>query len=216
MKVKVLLVDDHKIFREGLRALIEKHPGIKVVGEAENGLEAVEMVDKLSPEVVIMDIAMPGMNGIEATKLIDEKTSHTVKVIGLTMHSDIRYVTKMLKAGASGFLLKDCSSEELVEAIRTVKTGEAYLCTWVKENLAKDYVDILKGDKVSTASVLTSREHEVIKLLADGQSIKEIASRLNVSPKTVETHRQNIMEKLGINNTAELVKYAIREGLTSI
>jgi two-component system response regulator NreC len=216
MKARVLLVDDHKIFREGLRALIEKHPGIKVVGEAENGLEAVEMVDKLSPEVVIMDIAMPGMNGIEATKLIDEKTSHTVKVIGLTMHSDIRYVTKMLKAGASGFLLKDCSSEELVEAIRTVKTGEAYLCNWVKENLAKDYVDILKGDKVSTASVLTSREHEVIKLLADGQSIKEIAYRLNVSSKTVETHRQNIMEKLGINNTAELVKYAIREGLTSI
>jgi DNA-binding NarL/FixJ family response regulator len=216
MNVRVLLVDDHKIFREGLRALIEKKPGVEVVGEAENGIMAIEMVDKLSPEVVIMDIAMPGMNGIEATRRIVEKTSHKVKVIGLTMHSDIRYVIRMLKAGASGFLLKDCSSEELVEAIKVVKQGEIYLCDWVKENLAKDYVDILKGHKLPAFSVLTVREREVLELLADGKTTKEIAFRLKVSPKTVETHRQNIMEKLGISNTAELVKYAIREGLTSV
>jgi DNA-binding NarL/FixJ family response regulator len=216
MNARVLLVDDHKIFREGLRALIEKKPGIEVVGEAENGKMAIEMVDRLSPEVVIMDIAMPDMNGIEATRQIVDRTSHSVKVIGLTMHSDIRYVIRMLKAGASGFLLKDCSSEELVEAIKAVNAGETYLCEWVKENLAKDYINVLRGDKLPASSALTAREREVIELLADGKTIKEIASQLNVSPKTVEAHRQNIMEKLGINNTAELVKYAIREGFTSL
>ena len=216
MSVRVLLADDHKIFREGLRALIEKWPGIEVVGEAKNGIIAIQMVDELSPEVVIMDIGMPDMNGIEATRHIIDKTSHRVKVIGLTMHTDIHFVIEMLQAGASGFLLKDTSSEELVKAIEAVKAGEIYVCERIKEKLATDYISVLQGNKLSAYSVLTSREREILSLLANGKTIKEIASGLGLSTKTIETHRQNIMEKLGIHHMAELIKYAIREGLTSL
>jgi len=213
---KVLLVDDHKIFREGLRALLEKRPDIEIVGEAENAVTAMSMVDALSPDVVIMDIAMPDMNGIEATRQIIDKPSSRVKVIGLTMHSDMHYVIQMLKAGASGFLLKDCSCQELVEAINAVRAGQIYITQNVTGNLVSDYIQHLKQGNFPIGSALTVREREVLQLIADGQTIKEIASHLALSPKTIEAHRQNIMQKLEIHNTAELVKYAIREGLTRI
>jgi two-component system response regulator NreC len=215
-KTRILLVDDHKIFREGLRSLLEKQPNIQIVGEAENGVEAVRMVEELSPDVVIMDIAMPDMNGIEATRQIMSKKPDKVKVIGLTMHADIRYVTEMLKAGASGFLLKDCASEELVEAINDMKEDRIYLSHYIKGNLMNDYINLLTGEKHPLPSSLTIREREVLQHIADGKTTKEIASQLGLSPKTVETHRQNIMDKLEIYSTAELVKYAIREGLTTV
>jgi DNA-binding NarL/FixJ family response regulator len=216
MSTKVLLVDDHKIFREGLRSLLEKRPGIEIVGEAENAVTAMRMVDELSPDVVIMDIAMPDMNGIEATRKIIDKPSSRVKVIGLTMHSDMHYVIQMMKAGASGFLLKDCSCQELVEAINAVRTDQIYISQNFTGNLVSDYIQYLKQDKFPIGSALTVREREVLQLIAEGQTIRDIASLLRLSPKTIEAHRQNIMKKLKINNTAELVKYAIREGLTRI
>ncbi|MEW6584690.1 MAG: response regulator transcription factor [Nitrospirota bacterium] len=215
MKIRVLVVDDHRIFREGLVALLKTKPGIDIVGESEGGRQAIKMVHELLPDVVIMDIAMPDMNGIETTEKI-LKTDPGVKIIGLTMHSDIRYVTGMLRAGASGFLLKDCSSDELVEAIRAVKEGKKYLSRWVSENLVRDYVDSLTGHKPLALSALSAREKEVLQFIAEGKTTKQIAARLGVSLKTVETHRMKIMEKLGVKSIAELVKYAIREGLTPL
>jgi len=213
---KVLLVDDHKIFREGLRSLLEKRPNIEIVGEAENAVTAMRMVDELSPDVVIMDIAMPDMNGIEATRQIIDKPSSRVKVIGLTMHSDMHYVIQMFKAGASGFLLKDCSCQELVEAMNAVRAGQIYIGQNIQGSIMSDYIQHLKQDKFPKVPALTAREREVLQLIAEGQTIRDIASHLRLSPKTIEAHRQNIMQKLKIKNTAELVKYAIREGLTRV
>ena len=215
-KTRVLLADDHTIFREGLKSILEKYPEIEIVGEAENGVAAVRMAIELSPDVVIMDISMPDMNGIEATRQIMHKTSHGVKVLCLTMHADTRYVSELLKAGASGYLLKDCVSGELLEAITNIRAGRVSLSEFIRDKLMIEHIDFLKGDKRLALSLLTNREREVLGLIADGKTVKEIASQLNLSPKTVEAHRQNIMQKLEINNTAGLVKYAIREGLTPI
>jgi len=216
MKTRILLVDDHRIFRQALRAMLAKHSDIEVVGEADNGLAAVKMVSELLPDIIIMDIAMPDMNGIEATREIIGKASYEVKVICLTMHSDAWYVTEMLKAGASAFLLKDCAYDELIEAITAAKEGRIYLSQSTRDNLMTDYINTLKGDSPPIISTLTPRELEVLQQIAEGHSTKEIASSFGLSTKTIETHRQNIMEKLKINNIPELVKFAIREGLTSI
>jgi DNA-binding NarL/FixJ family response regulator len=216
MPVRILLVDDHKIFREGIRALLAKRPGIEIAGEAENGALAIQKSFELLPDVVLMDIAMPDMNGMEATRRIVGGTSDKVRVIGLSMHSEMRYVIEMIKAGAAGFLMKDCSVEELVQAIEMVKTGRIYLSPGVAENLIVDYLDVLRGEKSGSISLLSEREQEILHLIADGKKVKEIAEQLNLSPKTVEAHRQNIMEKLEIRSTAGLVKYAIREGLTAL
>lgn len=215
MSTKVLIADDHKIVREGLRALIEKHETMEVVAEAQNGLEAVRLVRKLQPDVVIMDMGMPQMNGIEATR---EVTAHNpkIKVIALSMHSDKRFVLQMIKAGASGYLLKDSAFEELITAIRTVVSNQSYLSPKITDVVIKDYVQTLSKGDVSAFSVLTVREREVLQLLAEGRSTKEIAGSLNVSVKTVESHRQQVMDKLNIRSVAELTKYAIREGLTSL
>lgn len=215
MSTKVLIADDHKIVRDGLRTLLEKHPEISVVGEAEDGRETVQLARNLSPEVIIMDIAMPDLNGIEATRqIIGERPG--VKVIALSMHSDRRFVSEMLKAGASAYLLKDCAFEELITAIRTVLKNKIYLSPGIAGVVIEDYIRRAPKSESSVFSLLSDREREVLQLMAEGKTTKEIASQLNVSIKTVETHRMNIMTKLDIHSVAELTKYAIREGLTSL
>lgn len=215
MSTRILLADDHKIMREGLRSLLDKQPDIKVVGEAEEGRTTVRLVTDLSPDVVIMDIEMASLNGIDATRQIVAKTPK-VKVIALSVHSDRRFIAEMLKAGASGYVLKDCSFEELVQAIRAVMANRIYLSPGIADRVIKDYVRFLPHADFSVFSILTEREREVLQLIAEGKSTKKIALSLHVSVKTVETHRQRIMNKLDIHSIAELTKYAIREGLTSI
>jgi two-component system, NarL family, response regulator NreC len=213
--IRVLLADDHKIIRDGLKTLIEKEAGMEVIAEAENGRKTVRLAQKLHPNVVIMDVTMPDMNGIDATRKIMEETPG-VRVIGLSMHSDRRYVLGMLEAGACGYLLKDCAFEELATAIRNVAEGNTYLSPRIAEVVVQGYLDKTPGLSHGSGAVLTPREREVLQLLAEGMAAKEIASHLNVSVKTVETHRRNMMEKLNMRGIAELTKYAVREGLVSI
>ncbi len=215
MSLKILLADDHKIVRDGLKSLIKKEVGMAVVGEADNGRKTVELARDLEPEIIIMDISMPDLNGVEATRQI-LADSPDVKIIALSMHSDKRYVKAVLSAGASGYLLKDSAFEELVEAIRTVDTGRFYLSAGIAGVVVKDYVGSQANKDVLTSDILSAREREVLQLLAEGKSTKEIASDLYVSVKTIETHRQNIMQKLDIHTIAGLTRYAIREGLTSL
>jgi DNA-binding NarL/FixJ family response regulator len=209
------LADDHKIVRDGLRTLLEKNPGIEVVGEAEDGRETVQLVKKLSPQIVIMDIAMRDLNGIEATRQIIAEHPD-IKVIALSMHSDRRFVSEMLKAGAAAYLLKDCAFEELESAIRTVMKNKTYLSPAIAGVIIENYIRNAPKSDPSVFSLLSDREREVLQLMAEGKTTKEIASHLLVSTKTVETHRMNIMTKLDIHSIAELTKYAIREGLTSL
>lgn len=215
MTTKIILADDHKIMRDGLRILLEKELGMQVIGEAETGHQAVRLAHELLPDVVIVDIGMPDLNGIEATRQILAKNPN-VKVIGLSMHSDKRFVAGMLSAGASGYLLKDCAFEELANAIHAVVENKIYLSLGIVGVVIKDYVQHLSPNDLPAQTILTDREREVLQLIAEGKSTKKIASILYVSMKTVETHRMNIMEKLNLKSIAELTKYAIREGLTSL
>ena len=215
MSIKILLADDHKIVRDGLKSLIKKEVSMEVIGEADNGRKTVQLARDLEPEIIIMDISMPDLNGIEATRQI-VADSPDVKIIALSMHSDKRYVKGVLSAGASGYLLKDSAFEELVEAIRTVDTGRFYLSAGIVGVVVKDYVGSQANKDALTSDILSAREREVLQLLAEGKSTKEIASDLHVSVKTIETHRQNIMQKLNIHTIAGLTRYAIREGLTSL
>ncbi len=215
MNIKILLADDHKIIREGLRALIEKQSDMEVAAEAQDGLETVKLARKLSPDIVIMDIGMPGINGIDATRQIVAEDNN-IKVIALSMHSDRRFVLQMLKAGASGYLLKDSAFEELVIAIHTIMKKQPYLSPKVTDVVVKEYLHNLSKNESTAFSILTVREREVLQLIAEGKSTKQIASILNISVKTIETHRQQVMEKVGVHSIAELTKYAIREGLTSL
>jgi two-component system, NarL family, response regulator NreC len=213
--VRILIADDHKIVRDGLRTLIDSEEGMEVVAEAEDGRSAVQLSEKLSPDVVIMDIAMPDMNGIDATRQILRSNNRT-RVIALSMYSDRRFVSGMLEAGASGYLLKDCAFEELVRAIRSVMADQTYLSPTIAGIVVSRYVGRESQADGTVFTNLTQREREVLQILAEGMSTKEIAYHLGVSVKTVETHRRNIMEKLNIHSISELVKYAIREGLTSL
>ncbi len=215
MKTKIVIADDHKIMREGLKALIEKQPDMEVAAEAQDGLTATKLARKLLPQVIIMDIGMPEMNGIDATRQIISENKE-IKIIALSMHSDRRFVLEMLKAGASGYLLKDSAFEELVNAVHTVMSGQSYLSPRITDIVVKEYLYNLPKSESTVFTVLTAREREVLQLLAEGKSTKQIASTLNLSVKTVETHRQQIMDKLEIRTVAELTKYAIREGLTSL
>ena len=215
MKTKIILADDHKIIREGLRSLLEKQPEMEVIAEAHDGLTTVRLVQKLLPDIVIMDIGMPDMNGIEATRQIMTETKG-VKVIALSMHSDRRFVLQMLKVGASGYLLKDSAFEELISAIHTVMANQPYLSPKITDVVVKEYLHGLPKNESTVFTILTAREREVLQLLAEGKTTKQIASALNISVKTIETHRQQIMEKLNMHSIAELTKYAIREGLTSL
>jgi len=215
MSIRIILADDHQIVRNGLRSLIEKEDDMEVVAEAEDGRTAVQLAVKLSPHVVLMDVAMPGLNGIEATRQIIAAAPQC-KVIALSMHADKRYIMEMLKAGASGYLLKDSAFEEVAGAIRTALDNKTYLSPTVSEIVIDDYVQQLHNGDCSVFSVLSAREREVLQLMAEGNSMAQIADWLHLSVKTVETHRLHIMEKLDTRSVAELTKYAIREGLTSL
>jgi len=215
MVTRIILADDHKIIREGLRSLLEKQQDMEVIAEAQDGLTTVNLVQKLQPDVVIMDIGMPEMNGIDATTKITAEHK-SVKVIALSMHSDRRFVMQMLKAGAAGYLLKDSAFEELVTAIHAVMQKQHYLSQKITDVVVQEYLQNLPRNEPTVFTVLTSREREVLQLIAEGKSTKQIAGVLNVSVKTIETHRQQIMEKLNMHSIAELTKYAIREGLTSL
>ena len=215
MSVKIILADDHQIMREGLRALLEKQPGMEVIAEAENGRTTVDLVHELKPDVVVIDISMPDLNGIDATRQIINAVP-TIKVIALSMHSDRKFVREMLSAGASGYMLKDSAFEELGTALSVVTNNQTYLSPKIANTVIRDYLGkIDTGDSKTTPS-LTNREREVLQLLAEGRTTKEIAEKLCVSIKTIETHRKQIMEKVGLSSVAELTKYAIREGLTSL
>ncbi|KAF0216926.1 MAG: LuxR family transcriptional [Geobacteraceae bacterium] len=215
MSIKVLLAEDHKLVREGLRALLEKEPSMDVVAEADNGREAIQLTRQLHPDVVVMDLTMPDMNGIEATRRIVAGIPE-VRVLALSMHSDKRFVQEAINAGAKGYLLKDVASEELLAAVRTVAAGKIYLCSKIAGVIVEEYKR-WSTEELSLPSVhLSSREREVLQLLAEGKSTKDTAFTLGVSVKTVETHRQQVMKKLKVSSVAELTKYAIREGLTSL
>lgn len=215
MSIRILLADDHQILREELRALIQQEPEMEVVAEAENGRQAVELARELKPDLVIMDVGMPVLNGMEATRQISSENTG-LRIIALSIHSDPRYVEEMLKAGATGYLLKQRAFSELILAIRAVMADESFLSPGVTQILIQDYIKSLSASQGSPFAVLSPREREIVQLLAEGFSAKKIASQLHVSTKTVDTHRQNIMRKLNLSSVADLVKYAIREGLTHL
>ncbi|OGS07553.1 MAG: DNA-binding response regulator [Elusimicrobia bacterium RIFOXYA12_FULL_51_18] len=215
MEKKILICDDHKIFREGLRALLEKQPGIKVIGEARDGIESVRLAKELSPDIVIMDISMPGLNGIEASRKL-AKTRKAARIIALSMHNDRKYVTEIFKAGARAYLLKDSAFEELLDAIKAVNCGRFFLSAGITSLVLSDYIKGPAGDPRSPFTILSAREREVLQLLAEGLRTKEISHKLDLSVKTVETHRKKIMEKIGITSIAGLTRYAVKEGLVSL
>jgi two-component system response regulator NreC len=215
MDIKILLADDHKITRDGLKSMLESQKNMIVIGEAENGRQAVRLALDFAPDVIVMDINMPELNGIEATRQIIAELPDT-KIIALSMYSDKRYVVGMLKAGVSGYLLKNCAFDELVSAITAVVGNQNYMSQKIADTVMKDYANILESKDSSPASTLTAREREVLQLIAEGLKTKDIALRIHVSVKTVETHRQQIMRKLNAKSVAELTKIALREGLTSL
>jgi two-component system response regulator NreC len=214
MSIKVLIADDHQIVRDGLRSMLEKEPWIKVVGEAEEGRTTLRLARELAPDVIIMDVSMPDLNGIEATRQIVAEFP-TIKVIALSMHNDRRFVLNMIKAGAKGYLLKDSAFKELAKAIKVVVSNQTYLSGEIADILVQDYLSVATPDEFSAFHLLSPREREVLQLLAEGKSSNQIAESLHISVKTVETHRAQLMAKLKIKSIAELTKYAIREGLTA-
>ncbi len=215
MSTRILLADDHAILREGLKALLQNQPDFEVVAEADDGRVAVALAKEHKPDVVIIDIAMPNMNGLEATKQILAALPGA-KVLALSMHSDKRFVTGILREGAAGYLLKDSAFEELTLAIQTVCSGRKYLSPGIAGIVVEVFVQQTPQGGAPKTTLLTQREREVLQLFAEGKATKEVAALLQVSVKTIETHRKNIMDKLDIHNIAELTKYAIREGLTTL
>ncbi|HUV40477.1 MAG TPA: response regulator transcription factor [Sedimentisphaerales bacterium] len=215
MSIRILLVDDHGVIREGLRSLLEKQPDIEVVGEAEDGRKAVELVRELLPEIVIMDITMPNLNGVDATRQI-KGSFPQVSIIALSIHANRRFVANMLKAGASAYILKECLFDELIQSIRDVQAGNVYLSPRITGVVVGDYIERLATIMEPQSSGLTDRQRQIVQALAEGKMMKQIALEFHVSVKTIEADRRQIMEKLNINSIAELTKYAVREGLTSL
>lgn len=210
MAIKVLIADDHQLFREGLVNLITSAPDVEVIGEAKDGLEATKKAKKLKPDLILIDIGMPIMNGIEATRMI-KKDDPQIKIIAVSMHSDRQFVKGVLEAGADGYLLKNCTYRQLVDAIQSVVSGKKYLSDDITEMVIQGYLD--PEDEADNKTDLSEREVEVLKLYAEGKSTREISERLFISVKTVGTHKQHIFEKLGIKSNADMIKYAIKEGL---
>jgi DNA-binding NarL/FixJ family response regulator len=215
MGLRVLLVDDHSIMREGLRLILQRVPLVGEVSEAQDGRAAIEMVETLRPNIVVMDVALPDLNGIDATRKIKDQYPD-VQVIALSMYADKRYVLGMLNAGASGYVLKGAAAEELVHAIDAVSQGKKYLSPEIADLVVQGFLNPQAASVDTPASSLSSREREVLQLLAEGHSSKEIGLKLGISGVTVETHRRNIMNNLGLHSVAELTKYAVREGLTDL
>lgn len=215
MPINILVADDHSILRHGVCQSIGMQDEMQVVGQADSGLSAIRMVHKLNPDVVIMDISMPDINGIDATRDI-VRDFPDVKVIALSMHSSSKFVREMFNAGAAGYLLKDCEFDELVEAIHTVVSGKSYISPEISDVVLDNYVKNTTEPKSAVYKTLTKRERQVLQLLAEGNTTKQVGLKLHISPKTVEAHRLRLMEKLDIDNIAELTKFAIQEGLTSL
>jgi DNA-binding NarL/FixJ family response regulator len=214
MEIKIVLADDHQILRDGIKNVIEQNSTLKVIGEATNGREAIKLCEQLKPDVVIMDIAMEGLNGLEATERITQDNP-AIKVIALSMHSNKRFVLGMFKAGAYGYLLKDCDADELIKAIKTVAINQKYIAQKISGIILNELIAGPQEDG-DEESGLTSREKEILQMIAEGKSSKEIGDILFLSSKTVDTHRKNIMDKLELRTLPELTKYAIRSGLTSL
>jgi DNA-binding NarL/FixJ family response regulator len=211
--IRILLADDHTIVRKGLRMLLESHPGFQVIAEAANGLEAVALAEQHRPQVAVLDVAMPVLNGIEAARQIAAKDLGT-EVVFLSMHSDESYVLRALTSGARGYLLKDSAEQDLIQAVTTVHEGKAFFSPAISKMLVEDYVRQMREQKVEDSyDLLTARERQVLQLLAEGRSNKEVAGLLDLSLHTVETHRGNIMQKLNLHSGAELILYAIRKGV---
>lgn len=211
--MKVLIADDHGVVRKGLRLLLEQYPEIEVVGEAANGRDAVRLATELSPNVVLMDVAMPLLNGIDAAEQI-RKTGSQTGIIMLTMHADESYVLRALSAGVKGYLLKESAEDDLLRAVKAVAVDRPFFSPAITQTLLEDYMRVLKQEGLSDSfELLTSREREVLQLLAEGKSNKEVAAILDVSLYTVESHRTNLMQKLNLHNTAEIVLYAVRKNL---
>ncbi len=215
IRTRILLADDHQIMRQGLIALLGKQPSMQVIAEAENGIQTLEIARREKPDVIIMDIAMPDINGIEVTRQLKAELAD-IKIIALSMHADRRFVTEILKAGASGYVLKQSAFEDLVTAIKAVMMNRKFLSADILDTVVDDYVSQLTKADYEAYRQLSDRERQVLQLLAEGNSTKEIAYKLRVSVKTIESHRQNIMTKLGIHSLPGLTKFAIREGLTSL
>ncbi len=215
MKYRIIIADDHRIVRQGLRSLVEQENDLEVVGMAANGRQALQMTRRLKPDVVIMDISMPDLNGIDATCQIVNEVSG-VKVIALSMHSEKQLIDGMLRAGAAGYLLKESAFEELIKAIRIVCGGKKYLSPDVTDIVLRDYLNPSIDNDHPLTPDLTLREREVLQLIVEGCATREVANRLNISIKTVESHRSRIMNKLDLHTVAELTKYAVRRGITSL
>lgn len=211
--IRILLADDHTVMRAGLRALLERQPDMAVVAEAEDGRQAVELAARHAPDVVVMDIAMPGLNGIEAARQVAARNSATSVVI-LSMHSDESYVLRALRSGARAYLLKDSAAADLILAIRSVREGKSFFSPAVSKTLLEEYVRQLQARGAEDSyELLTGRERELLQLFAEGKSNKDVANLLNLSPYTVETHRGHIMQKLGLHGVPDLILYAVRKGL---
>lgn len=212
-KLRILLADDHTLVRTGLRALLERQHQFEVVAEAQNGREAVSLSASLLPDIVVMDVGMPLLNGVEATKALLKESPCTGVVI-LSMHSDEAYVIRSLRAGALAYLLKDSAAPDLLRAIEAVSRGQSFFSPAIRRLLAEDYVHVLRQKGAADSyELLTAREREILQLVAEGKGNKEIATALNISPYTVETHRSNILEKLGLHTPVELTLYAVRKGI---
>lgn len=214
MPIKIIIADDHQLFREGLATLLGDTGDIEIVAQAQNGLEAIDQCINHNPDIVLMDISMPGIDGVEATRRLTQEL-HNKKVIALSMHSERQYIKKMFEAGASGYLFKNCTYTELTAAIHSVYQGNKYLSNEITEIVIQDYLD--KNEITSiTGNDLTEREFEILKLIAEGFSVSDISEKLFVSVKTVGTHRQHILEKLNLKSTSDIVKFALKNNIITL
>jgi two-component system response regulator NreC len=214
-KIKVLVADDHTILRQGIKSLLANEEEIEVIGEAKDGREALTIIEETLPDVILMDIAMPGLNGLEATRRIKKKFPR-MKVLVLTMYTNEEYIFQILNAGANGYLVKETAFQDLISAIKAVYKNEAFMSPSISKKVINSYIKRAQNDEEVTCEVLTTREREILQLIAEGNSSKKIAELLFISPKTVETHRTHIMDKLNIHNRTGLVKYAIRKGIVDV